>query len=180
MSTGIERQTGPVDEDALEALIGERAIGRDDHLNAPAFVINPDQVQSVLSDLKEQAGYDHLSCVTAQDYADRYESIYHLKKYADPTDEVSIVVPTTKTDPISQSAEPVFRTADWHEREAYDLVASSTTTIRICAASSCLKPGRDTRFLTITTRRSHRSLRSRNTRTRLRLTTTIRSRIRCS
>ncbi|NGM69976.1 NADH-quinone oxidoreductase subunit D [Natronolimnobius sp. AArcel1] len=122
MSTGIERQTEPVDEDALEALIGERAIGREEHLNAPGFVINPDQVQSVLSDLKEQAGYDHLSCVTAQDYTDRYESIYHLKKYADPTDEVSIVVPTTKTDPISQSAEPVFRTADWHEREAYDLV----------------------------------------------------------
>jgi len=35
---------------------------------------------------------------------------------------VSVVVPTTKDDPVSESAEPVFRTADWHEREAYDLI----------------------------------------------------------
>ncbi|SFB74200.1 NADH-quinone oxidoreductase subunit C/D [Halobiforma haloterrestris] len=125
MSTGIEQT--PADgetltEDELEALIGDRAIARDDHMNAPGFVVNPDEVQSVLSDLKERAGYDHLSSVTAQEYEDRYESIYHLKKYADASDEVSVVVPTASDDPVSESAEPVFRTADWHEREAYDLV----------------------------------------------------------
>jgi len=63
-----------------------------------------------------------LANLTAQEYADRYESIYHLRKYADPTQEVSIVVPTTTDNPVSQTAEPVFRTADWHEREAFDLV----------------------------------------------------------
>ncbi len=125
MSTGKELDPGrPVEltEDELTALIGDRTLERDDHLNAPGFVIRPDDVQSVLSDLKEEAGFDHLSCLTAQEYPDRYESIYHLKKYADPTQEVSIVVPTTTDDPVSQSAEPVFRTADWHEREAFDLV----------------------------------------------------------
>ncbi|WP_265111121.1 NADH-quinone oxidoreductase subunit D [Halosolutus halophilus] len=124
--TGLEKGTQEpsveVTEDDLEALIGDRALGRDDHLNAPGFVIRPDDVQDVLSDLKEEAGFDHLSCLTAQQYTDRYESIYHLKKYADPTQEVSIVVPTSIDDPVSQTAEPVFRTADWHEREAFDLV----------------------------------------------------------
>ncbi len=124
MSTEIERrpQDADVTEDELEALIGDRAIGRDDHLNAPGFVVNPDDVQEVLFDLRDEAGFDHLSCLTAQQYEDRYESIYHLKKYVDPTQEVSIVVPTSIDDPVSQSAEPVFRTADWHEREAFDLV----------------------------------------------------------
>ncbi|MDJ1430761.1 NADH-quinone oxidoreductase subunit D [Halostagnicola sp. A-GB9-2] len=124
MSTEIEPRPQDVDvtEDELEALIGDRAIGRDDHLNAPGFVINPDDVQDVLFDLRDEAGFDHLSCLTAQQYQDRYESIYHLKKYVDPTQEVSIVVPTTLDQPVSQSAEPVFRTADWHEREAFDLV----------------------------------------------------------
>ncbi|OIB56980.1 NADH-quinone oxidoreductase subunit D [Natrialba sp. SSL1] len=130
MSTGTETEPeaelaepgSETNEAALESLLGERAIARDDHLNAPGFVINPNDVQDVLSDLRDEAGYDHLSCVTAQQYEDRYESIYHMKKFADPTDEVSIVVPTTVDDPVSQSAEPVFRTADWHEREAYDLV----------------------------------------------------------
>ncbi|QFU83073.1 NADH-quinone oxidoreductase subunit D [Natronorubrum aibiense] len=124
MSTGLEKRATRVEvsEDDLEALLGDRALGRDDHLNAPGFVIRPDDVQDVLTDLRDEAGFDHLSCLTAQEYSDRYESIYHLKKYADPTQEVSVVVPTTTDDPVSQSAEPVFRTADWHEREAFDLV----------------------------------------------------------
>ncbi|WP_254763609.1 NADH-quinone oxidoreductase subunit D [Natrinema marinum] len=125
MSTGLERDQGPpieVSEDELEALIGDRALARDDHLNASGFVIRPDDVQSVLSDLRDEAGFDHLACLTAQEYPDRYESIYHLRKYADPTQEVSVVVPTTTDEPVSQTAEPVFRTADWHEREAFDLV----------------------------------------------------------
>ncbi|AGB32851.1 NADH-ubiquinone oxidoreductase chain 49kDa [Natrinema pellirubrum DSM 15624] len=123
MSTGLERDPAiEVSEGDLEALIGDRALARDDHLNAPGFVVRPDDVQSVLSDLRDKAGFDHLANLTAQQYADRYESIYHLRKYADPTQEVSVVVPTTTDDPVSQSAEPVFRTADWHEREAFDLV----------------------------------------------------------
>jgi len=112
-----------VDPDRLERLLGDDVLRRDDHVNADvAFEIRPDAVQDTLETLRRQAGFDHLSCVTAQEYADRYESIYHLKKYADPTQEVSIVVPTSRRDPASESAEPVFRTAAWHEREAYDLV----------------------------------------------------------
>ncbi|TMT85780.1 NADH-quinone oxidoreductase subunit D [Haloterrigena sp. H1] len=123
MSTGLERQP-PVEvtEDELEAIVGDRALARDDHLNAPGFVIRPDDVQDVLRDLRDEAGFDHLANLTAQEYPDRYESIYHLRKYADPTQEVSVVVPTTTDEPVSQTAEPVFRTADWHEREAFDLV----------------------------------------------------------
>jgi len=115
----------PVEEqspDELAELLGDHVIGREEHLNAPGYVIRPDAVQDVLSTLKTEAGYDHLSCVTAQEYEDRYESIYHLKKFDDPTQEVSVVVPADRENPVSESAEPVFRTADWHEREAYDLV----------------------------------------------------------
>ncbi|WP_226005710.1 NADH-quinone oxidoreductase subunit D [Natrinema salinisoli] len=124
MSTGLERGQPSIEvtEDELAALIGDRALARDDHLNAPGFVIRPDDVQDVLTDLRDEAGFDHLANLTAQEYADRYESIYHLRKYADPTQEVSVVVPTTTDEPVSQTAEPVFRTADWHEREAFDLV----------------------------------------------------------
>ena len=123
MSTGIERQTATeLTDDELADLLGDRARSRDDHGNAPGFVVRPDDVQDVLFDLRDEAGFDHLSCVTAQQYEDRYETIYHLKKYADPTQEVSVVVPTPVDDPTSQTAEPVFRSADWGEREAYDLV----------------------------------------------------------
>jgi NADH-quinone oxidoreductase subunit C/D len=111
-----------LDYDALAELLGDSVVSRENHLNAEAFVVRPDAVQDVLFALRDEAGFDHLSNVSAQEYEDRFESIYHLKKYADPTQEVSVVVPAAKENPVSQSAEPVFRTADWHEREAYDLV----------------------------------------------------------
>jgi len=111
-----------LDYDELEALLDGHVLDREEHENAEGFVIRPDEVQDVLSTLKEEAGFDHCSAVTAQEYADRFESIYHLKKYDDPTQELSVVVPTDKDNPVSESAAPVYDTADWHEREAYDLV----------------------------------------------------------
>ena len=107
---------------SLADLLSPYATDRDDHLNAPAFVVHPDEVAAALSTLRDEAGFDHCACVTAQEYADRYETIYHLRRYDDPTDEVSVVVPAPKTDPTSESATPVYQTAAWHEREAYDLV----------------------------------------------------------
>jgi len=113
---------GEVDYDALEALLGDKVVDREEHINAEGFVIRPDEVQAVLTTLKEEAGFDYLSLLTAQEYEDRYESIYHLKKYDDPTQELSVIVPSPRDEPWNESAEPVFRTAEWHEREAYDLV----------------------------------------------------------
>ncbi|MFB6141607.1 MAG: NADH-quinone oxidoreductase subunit D [Halosimplex sp.] len=110
------------DVDELASLLGDRAIGRDDHVNAPGFVVRPDDVQSVLFDLRDEAGFDHLSCVTAQEYRDRYETIYHLTSYDERTREVDVVVPTPSDDPRQESAAPAYSTAGWHEREAYDLV----------------------------------------------------------
>ncbi len=115
-------ESGEVDYDEIEALLGDLVLDREEHINAEGFVIRPDEVQEALFRLRDEAEFDHLSCVTSQQYEDRFESIYHLKKYEDPTQEVSVVVPTTTDNPVSQSAEPVYRTAEWHEREAYDLM----------------------------------------------------------
>jgi NADH-quinone oxidoreductase subunit C/D len=113
---------GDLDYDELAALLGDHVIDREEHVHAEGFVVRPDEVETVLSTLKQDAGFDHCSCVTSQEYQDRYESIYHLKKFDDPTHELSVVVPTARDDPVSQSGAGVFDTAEWHEREAYDLV----------------------------------------------------------
>ena len=116
-----ERPTdAPSTPSPVDAL-ADVAIGHERHLNAPAVVVRPDDVQTTLRRLRDELGYDHLSCVTAQEYGDRFETIYHLKQYADPTQEVSVVVPTSHDDPHSLSGAAIFDTADWHEREAYDL-----------------------------------------------------------
>ncbi len=123
MST-LEEPAKPeaVDIEAIVERLGDRVLDREDHLNAPAVVIRADEVEATLAILRDEFGFDHLSCVTAEEFPDRYESIYHLKQYADPTNEVSVVVPTDRDAPVSQSAAGVFETANWHEREAYDLV----------------------------------------------------------
>jgi NADH-quinone oxidoreductase subunit C/D len=108
--------------EVVSALPDKTVLGRDSHENAPALVIRADQVQKVLSTLYSEVGLDHCSCVTAQEYDDRFETVYHLTSYDDRTRELSVVVPTTKDGPVSESAAPVYRTAEWHEREAYDLV----------------------------------------------------------
>jgi NADH-quinone oxidoreductase subunit C/D len=112
----------PTAGDEIAELLGDLVVDREEHVNAPGFVIRPDAVQETLTRLRDEAGFDHLSCVTAEEREDRYESIYHLTSFDDRQREVSVVVPAPKDNPVSESAEPVFRTADWHEREAYDLI----------------------------------------------------------
>jgi len=65
--------------------IADHVLTTEPHENAPAVVVRADEVQIVLSTLKEDAGLDHCACVTAQEYADRFETVYHLRRYADPT-----------------------------------------------------------------------------------------------
>jgi len=109
-------------EEAIRSLPDDAVIGRDAHENAPAVVVRADRVQAVLSTLRADAGFDHCACVTAQEYENRFETVYHLTSYDDRTRELSVVVPVPRDRPASESAAPVYPTADWHEREAYDLV----------------------------------------------------------
>jgi NADH-quinone oxidoreductase subunit C/D len=122
-ATGREVTTDAKLLDEALAAAPERAVtDTEEHLNAPALVVRADSVQTTLRALRDDVGLDHLSCVTGQAYGDRYESVYHMRSYDDPTRELSVVVPVPASDPASESAAPVFAGADWHEREAYDLV----------------------------------------------------------
>ena len=119
--TGADDRTGS-DPDRLARLLGDQLLGRESHVTCEAAVVRPDAVADVLETVRDQLGFDLLAAVTAQQYADRYESIYQLRSYDDPTRQLAVVVPTASDAPVSASAAPVFETARWHEREAYDLV----------------------------------------------------------
>ena len=124
MSTLEPVHEEPVEVDPEEVVerLDEYVIAREDHVNAPAITIRPDEVVDVLTIMRDEFGFDLLSCVTAEQLPDRYESIYHLRQFADPTTEFGVVVPTDRDHPQSQSAASVYDTANWHEREAYDLI----------------------------------------------------------
>jgi NADH-quinone oxidoreductase subunit C/D len=106
----------------LRSALDDLAVDWESHVNCEAVVVRPEDARVALRRLRDDLGLDHLACVTAQEYDDRFETIYHLRAYDDPTREAGVVVPVPRDDPVSPSADPVFRTADWHEREAYDLL----------------------------------------------------------
>jgi NADH-quinone oxidoreductase subunit C/D len=110
-----------VKSDPATVVPDDALLGREQHLNAPALVVRADAVHETLAALRERAGFDHCACVTAQEYEDRFETVYHLRSYDDATRELSVVVPTPRSAPSSETGAGVYRTADWHEREAYDL-----------------------------------------------------------
>jgi NADH-quinone oxidoreductase subunit C len=71
--------------------------------------------------LSERYGFEHLSLITTVDRIDRFELIYHVTSYQNHCMlEIRVAVP--KSDAKVPSVTPVWGGANWHEREAYDMM----------------------------------------------------------
>ncbi|OIJ21781.1 NADH dehydrogenase [Anaerobacillus alkalidiazotrophicus] len=69
----------------------------------------------------EELRFDFLCCLTGVDYEEHMEVIYNF--YSMELDHyLCIKVKTPRSNPKVISVQPIWRTADWHEREAYDLL----------------------------------------------------------
>jgi NADH-quinone oxidoreductase subunit C len=97
----------------------------------PALLINPDDITAVCLELRNnpKTYFDFLSSLSGVHYndeANRFGVVYHLAsipyktqltlKISKPHQKESLELPEFK------SITSVYRTADWHEREAYDLL----------------------------------------------------------
>jgi len=109
-----------------DAVIDEQIIGLQ-----PALIINPDQIAEVCLELRdnELTYFDFLSCLTGVDFGveeNKFAVVYHLASIPFKTqltlkvikdhDRSSSVLPSFK------SVSAVWKTAEWHEREAFDLL----------------------------------------------------------
>jgi NADH-quinone oxidoreductase subunit C len=109
-----------------EVIVGEETGGLQ-----PALLIRPDAIADVCKELRDNPAtyFDFLSCLSGVDYGvddGRFGVVYHLSsipyslqlvlKISKVNDRTADNLPTFPT--VSH----VYRTADWHEREAYDLV----------------------------------------------------------
>ncbi len=68
------------------------------------------------------AGYDYLLLMTAVDYPEqkRFELAYVVSNYTDGR-EVCLVADVNRDDPKIETVSDLWDTAEWHEREVYDL-----------------------------------------------------------
>ncbi|HVL47575.1 MAG TPA: NADH-quinone oxidoreductase subunit C [Candidatus Thermoplasmatota archaeon] len=92
----------------------------------PQIHLNTNSVLKVLRAAKEEFGFDHLACLTAIDYPpDRIEVVYNLYGYGHGERlSFKTKVPReleTGELPSVPSVVPLWRGADWLEREVFDL-----------------------------------------------------------
>ncbi|MDB5117965.1 MAG: nuoC [Mucilaginibacter sp.] len=107
-------------------IVGEETSGLQ-----PALLIDPDRIVEVSLELRNNSKtyFDFLSCLTGVDYgveAGRFGVVYHL---ASIPYKLQLTLKINKEHdrtgdelPVFKSITSVYRSADWHEREAYDLV----------------------------------------------------------
>jgi len=76
--------------------------------------------------LKEVLGFEHLSCVTAVDWKDHFESIYHIENYANGC-MVQVNARIPYNDPKIASLTGLWHAADFLEREMWDLMGIEYT-----------------------------------------------------
>ena len=71
--------------------------------------------------LKEPGGFGHLGCISAVDWKDHYESVYHIENY-DSGCVVQLNARIPHDDPKIASVCSLWNAANFHEREAWDLM----------------------------------------------------------
>ncbi len=89
----------------------------------PYLTVRPGKVLELARFLADEEAltFDSLMCLSATDYADTILVIYHLHSMKH-NHRFVVKTEVPKDDPKVPSVESVWRTADWHEREAYDLL----------------------------------------------------------
>ena len=94
-------------------------------LDQPTWVVRREVLAELARDLRDhpETRFDLLLDLCGADYPDReerFEAVYHL--YSIPRGErLRLKVPVGEADPVLPSLIPVWKAANWFEREAFDL-----------------------------------------------------------
>ena len=84
-------------------------------------VIDRADLTDVCAHLKEALGFEHLGCITSIDWKDRFESVYHIENYFNGC-VVQLHARIPYGDPKIASVVHLWNAANYHEREAWDLM----------------------------------------------------------
>lgn len=88
------------------------------------LVIKPEDLLRVAKFLKESEEFkmNYLSSITAVDYLEFLESVYHLYSIEKRTGPVTLKVRVPRDKAVIPSLVPIYRGAEFQEREAYDMM----------------------------------------------------------
>lgn len=87
----------------------------------PVVRVAAAQLPDVAAHLKESPGldFDLLSCITAVDYGEQFEVVYHLRSLKEGH-TIVLKIRLDRQDPVAPSLVALWRSARLQEREIYD------------------------------------------------------------
>ena len=83
------------------------------------MVVKPDDLPAVLTTAREALGILHLSFITVVDRLGSFELTYELLDLRGA--QVRVKTTIEGDEPVIGSVTGIYPTANWHEREAYDM-----------------------------------------------------------
>ena len=89
-----------------------------------ALIVPKEKISEAARFLKDNSDYqmDYLSCLTGVDYKEHLEVVYHLYSMAKKEGPIVLKTRTDREKSLVPSVTPVWRGAEYQEREAYDLL----------------------------------------------------------
>lgn len=109
--------------DILKSQFGEALLeSKLESVVDPFIKIQPDKIKEVAAFAKndERLQFDYLMCLSGVDYKGKLGIVYHLFSMTHKHKIVlKVEVPTENAN--VPSVESIWKTANWHEREAFDL-----------------------------------------------------------
>lgn len=87
----------------------------------PALIVTAADFPAVLRTLKEKEGFDRLGNLTAVDWKDHIEMVYHLYNMEENV-KLEVKAALDSAAPVIESATSLYPGAEFEEREVYDLM----------------------------------------------------------
>ncbi|MFB3074550.1 MAG: NADH-quinone oxidoreductase subunit C [Candidatus Methylomirabilales bacterium] len=85
--------------------------------------IGADRNYEICRFIREELGYDYLNCLSGVDWPtdNEMEVVYAISSLKQPG-KIMLRARVPRDEPVLRSVVPLWATANWHEREAYDLL----------------------------------------------------------
>lgn len=88
-------------------------------MNERAICVHLEDLKATLEHLHKE-GYRYFSFVTAIDYPEHFLLVYRVVNL-NQHEAMIIEVPVSKENPVAPSSVNIWKGAEWHEREVFDL-----------------------------------------------------------
>jgi NADH-quinone oxidoreductase subunit C len=107
--------------DNLQAKFGDRIIDLTENVD-PWIRVKPEAIAEVCDYARNDGDLDFesLMCLSGVDYEDHMTVVYHLGS-SSRKHKIALKVEVGRDEPKVPTVERVWRVANWHEREAYDM-----------------------------------------------------------